>query len=391
MRRRRRGPARDGAAARARHAARRRRPPRPLSRRAVADRRQRAARAPTPTGGRTACPPCRTPVDRRIVALAGSVTSPLSLLNGWAIGGAASRVAPGATAVGAREAGFELRLIAAWPPGDPEGERHTAWVRDGWEALRPHSVGPPVRDFLVRRGPRRRPRRLRRPPRPARRAQGPPRPGQRLPLQRQHPAQRGRNPMNVLVTGATGTVGAHVVARAARARRGRARVRPRPRQAPRDLLGPDVELARRRLRRPRLARRARCTASTALFLACGNVPGAGRARVRGDRRRAARPASSRVVKLSGPRAGARLAAPVRALARRDRAPPARAPAVPWVLLRPSTVHDQPAAARRRRQAHGPAARARRAPPRSRSSIRATWRRPRPRRSPATATRAARTR
>ena len=48
---------------------------------------------------------------------------------------------PGATAVGEREVGFELRLIAAWPPGDPDGERHTAWVREGWEALRPHGAG----------------------------------------------------------------------------------------------------------------------------------------------------------------------------------------------------------------------------------------------------------
>ena len=76
-----------------------------------------------------------------VVALAGSVTSPFSLLNGWAIGGAASRVAPGATALGAREPGYELRLIAVWPPADPDGERHRAWAREGWEALRPFGAG----------------------------------------------------------------------------------------------------------------------------------------------------------------------------------------------------------------------------------------------------------
>jgi len=43
--------------------------------------------------------------------------------------------------VGERETGFELNLIAAWPPSDAAGERHRTWVRDGWEALRPHSVG----------------------------------------------------------------------------------------------------------------------------------------------------------------------------------------------------------------------------------------------------------
>jgi FAD/FMN-containing dehydrogenase len=77
----------------------------------------------------------------RIVTLVESITSPLSLLNGWAIGGAVSRVAADATALGARDPGFELRLIAVWPPGDPERERHRAWVRDGWETLRPFAGG----------------------------------------------------------------------------------------------------------------------------------------------------------------------------------------------------------------------------------------------------------
>ena len=80
-------------------------------------------------------------VIERMVSLVGSLTSPLSLLSGWAIGGAVSRVPPDATAVGEREVGFELRLIAVWPPGDPDGERHRAWVREGWEALRPHGAG----------------------------------------------------------------------------------------------------------------------------------------------------------------------------------------------------------------------------------------------------------
>lgn len=88
----------------------------------------------------------------RIVALVESLTSPLSLLNGWAIGGAASRLAPEATAVGEREVGFELRLISVWPPGDPDGERHTAWVREGWEALRPHSAGRQYASFLSDEG-----------------------------------------------------------------------------------------------------------------------------------------------------------------------------------------------------------------------------------------------
>ena len=77
----------------------------------------------------------------QIVALVGSFTSPLSLLNGWAIGGAASRVAADATPIGPRPVGFELRLIANWTADEPDSERHTAWVREGWEALGPHSTG----------------------------------------------------------------------------------------------------------------------------------------------------------------------------------------------------------------------------------------------------------
>jgi hypothetical protein len=43
--------------------------------------------------------------------------------------------------VGQREVGFEISLAAGWPPPDPGAERHFAWVREGWEALRPHSSG----------------------------------------------------------------------------------------------------------------------------------------------------------------------------------------------------------------------------------------------------------
>ena len=76
-----------------------------------------------------------------LVGRVEAITSPFSQIGGWAVGGAASRVDPDATAVGAREVGFELNVAAAWPPPDPYRDRHTAWVREGWEALRPHSTG----------------------------------------------------------------------------------------------------------------------------------------------------------------------------------------------------------------------------------------------------------
>ena len=88
-----------------------------------------------------------------IVARVETITSPLSLLNGWVIGGAVSRVDPAVTAVGERENGYELRCIAAWRPGDPDPEKHLAWVREGWSALRPHTAGRQYATFLSDEGP----------------------------------------------------------------------------------------------------------------------------------------------------------------------------------------------------------------------------------------------
>ena len=70
-----------------------------------------------------------------------SVTAPVWQLNGWAVGGAASRVDPTETAVGHREVGFDLNVVAAWPPPDRGAEEHIAWVREGWAQMRPYAEG----------------------------------------------------------------------------------------------------------------------------------------------------------------------------------------------------------------------------------------------------------
>jgi FAD/FMN-containing dehydrogenase len=87
-----------------------------------------------------------------LVGHAESMTSPVSQIGGWAMGGAVSRVPAEATAVGERAPGFEFNIIGAWTPTDPEGERHTAWVRAGWDALRPHARGV-YPNFLSDEGP----------------------------------------------------------------------------------------------------------------------------------------------------------------------------------------------------------------------------------------------
>jgi FAD/FMN-containing dehydrogenase len=76
-----------------------------------------------------------------LCGLTESITSPLSYIAGFAMGGTAGRVDPDATAVGERGNGFELSIVAGWPPPDPDGDRHVAWVRRGWTGLRPHSAG----------------------------------------------------------------------------------------------------------------------------------------------------------------------------------------------------------------------------------------------------------
>jgi FAD/FMN-containing dehydrogenase len=76
-----------------------------------------------------------------VCGLTDTITSPLSYTAGFAAGGAAGRVDPEATAVGERGDGFEISIVAGWPPSDPGGDGHMAWVRRGWTELRPHSTG----------------------------------------------------------------------------------------------------------------------------------------------------------------------------------------------------------------------------------------------------------
>jgi hypothetical protein len=85
------------------------------------------------------------------IARVAAIASPFSQIGGWAVGGAVSRVDPDATAVGEREIGFDIGITASWPPADPAGERHAAWARETWEALRPYSTGVYV-NFLSDEG-----------------------------------------------------------------------------------------------------------------------------------------------------------------------------------------------------------------------------------------------
>jgi FAD/FMN-containing dehydrogenase len=76
-----------------------------------------------------------------IIARVASITSPFSQIGGWAVGGMVSRMDPRTTAVGDREPGFEVNIAAGWAPTDADSQRHIAWVREGWETMRPHAAG----------------------------------------------------------------------------------------------------------------------------------------------------------------------------------------------------------------------------------------------------------
>ncbi|MCC7077583.1 MAG: FAD-binding oxidoreductase [Acidimicrobiia bacterium] len=72
---------------------------------------------------------------------AARMTSPLSLVPVFMMGGAVSRVPEDATALPNRDAVYNINITAAWQPDDPEPERHVAWVREFHKALEPYGIG----------------------------------------------------------------------------------------------------------------------------------------------------------------------------------------------------------------------------------------------------------
>ena len=68
-------------------------------------------------------------------------SSPLSLALLQHLGGAVADQSPNATAFGTRAAGHAFIVAGTWEPADPEPDRHRAWVRSAWEAIRPYSIG----------------------------------------------------------------------------------------------------------------------------------------------------------------------------------------------------------------------------------------------------------
>jgi FAD/FMN-containing dehydrogenase len=76
-----------------------------------------------------------------VVEQASRITSPMSTVPLFTLGGAVARVPEDATAFPNRDAAHDINIVASWLPDDPEPERHIEWVRGFFGALEPYSRG----------------------------------------------------------------------------------------------------------------------------------------------------------------------------------------------------------------------------------------------------------
>jgi hypothetical protein len=86
-------------------------------------------------------PPLSDSAINVIVEQAAVITSPLSAIPIFTLGGAVGRIDDDATAFTGRSALHDINFVASWLPDDPEAERHKAWAREAWEAMRPFGSG----------------------------------------------------------------------------------------------------------------------------------------------------------------------------------------------------------------------------------------------------------
>ena len=76
-----------------------------------------------------------------IAEQAAAITSPLSAIPIFTLGGAVARVDDDATAFTGRSAAHDINFVASWLPDDPDPERHKAWARGAHEAMQPFAHG----------------------------------------------------------------------------------------------------------------------------------------------------------------------------------------------------------------------------------------------------------
>jgi FAD binding domain/Berberine and berberine like len=76
-----------------------------------------------------------------VVEQAAGITSPMSTVPIFTLGGAVARVPEDATAFPNRDAAHDINVAASWMPEDPDPDRHIEWVRRFFGALEPYSKG----------------------------------------------------------------------------------------------------------------------------------------------------------------------------------------------------------------------------------------------------------
>ncbi len=84
-----------------------------------------------------------------LVEHASKITSPLSVIAGFHLGGAVSRIDEDATAYSHRDAAYSLLIQGAWIDSN-ESEKHIQWTREFWQALQPFSSGGAYVNFQSR-------------------------------------------------------------------------------------------------------------------------------------------------------------------------------------------------------------------------------------------------
>jgi FAD binding domain/Berberine and berberine like len=72
---------------------------------------------------------------------AEAITSPLSHVHVFSVGGALNDHSIEDTAFANRDARFSVIAAACWSPGDSDADRHIHWARSTWEGVRPCSTG----------------------------------------------------------------------------------------------------------------------------------------------------------------------------------------------------------------------------------------------------------
>jgi len=82
------------------------------------------------------------------ISFGSRLSSPLSTVLVFQLGGAIARVSAAATAAAHRDAAYVFNIQSSWTNA-AETNRHVQWTRESWSAMRPFSTGGTYSNFLT--------------------------------------------------------------------------------------------------------------------------------------------------------------------------------------------------------------------------------------------------